>query len=60
MLQRHSSRRNKLDKAVLNQRLYGAQSYIEDCQVCCRSIELGLDVVDGALQGVTARRIDGV
>ena len=38
----------------------GVQQYIEDCQVCCRSIELGLDVVDGALQGVTARRIDGV
>ena len=27
MLQRHSSRRNRLDQAVLNQRLEGAASY---------------------------------
>jgi hypothetical protein len=36
----------------------GAQEYIEDCQVCCRSIELGIDVVNGVLKGLTAKRID--
>jgi hypothetical protein len=37
----------------------GSTSYIEDCQVCCRPIEIGLDVAaDGALTSVTATRSD--
>ena len=36
----------------------GAQEYIEDCQVCCRAIELAIDVVNGVLKGLSARRID--
>ena len=37
----------------------GSTSYIEDCQVCCRPIELGVEVaVDGALASVSARRSD--
>jgi hypothetical protein len=37
----------------------GSASYIEDCQICCRPIEIGIDVgADGALAAVTARRSD--
>jgi hypothetical protein len=37
----------------------GSASYIEDCQICCRPIEIGIDVdVDGALTQVSARRSD--
>jgi|SRR6185437_2470018 len=35
------------------------QSYIEDCQVCCRPIEFGIERgEDGALLGVSVRRLD--
>jgi hypothetical protein len=34
-------------------------SYIEDCQVCCRPIEFGIERDDaGALLAVSVRRID--
>jgi len=37
----------------------GSSSYIEDCQVCCRPIEIALEVAaDGALTSVTAQRSD--
>jgi hypothetical protein len=37
----------------------GSTSYIEDCQVCCRPIDLGIEVsVDGELTSVSARRSD--
>jgi hypothetical protein len=37
----------------------GSASYIEDCQICCRPIELGIEVaVSGRLKSVTARRSD--
>ena len=37
----------------------GSTSYIEDCQICCRPIEIGLTVeADGALSSVNARRSD--
>jgi hypothetical protein len=37
----------------------GSASYIEDCQICCRPIEIGIDVaVNGALDSVSARRSD--
>lgn len=37
----------------------GSACYIEDCQVCCRPIEIGIDVAaDGALNSVSARRSD--
>jgi hypothetical protein len=37
----------------------GSASYIEDCQICCRPIELGLEVAaDGGLTSVSARRSD--
>jgi hypothetical protein len=37
----------------------GSTSYIEDCQVCCRPIELGIEIgVNGELDSVSARRTD--
>jgi hypothetical protein len=34
-------------------------AYIEDCQVCCRPIEFGIERdEDGALRGVSVRRLD--
>lgn len=37
----------------------GNQRYIEDCPVCCRPIEVGVDVgADGQLAGVRVRRDD--
>jgi hypothetical protein len=37
----------------------GSTSYIEDCQVCCQSIELGIEVgINGQLVSVTTRRTD--
>jgi hypothetical protein len=37
----------------------GSSSYIEDCHVCCRPIQIGLEVAtDGVLQSVSAERSD--
>jgi hypothetical protein len=37
----------------------GSASYIEDCQVCCRPIEIAVEVAaDGTLTSVTAARSD--
>jgi Cysteine-rich CPXCG len=37
----------------------GSTSYIEDCQICCRPIELGIEIsVNGELDSVSARRTD--
>jgi len=37
----------------------GSASYIEDCQICCRPIELGVAVaVNGELESVSVRRTD--
>jgi hypothetical protein len=37
----------------------GSTAYIEDCQVCCRPIELDIEVgIDGALGAVGVRRTD--
>jgi hypothetical protein len=37
----------------------GEREYIEDCEVCCRPIELGIELTeDGALQAVRVQRLD--
>jgi len=36
----------------------GAQGYIEDCQVCCRPINLCVTVDEGGLPQVEVRRDD--
>ena len=35
------------------------QEYIEDCQVCCRPIQIGYSVDQGALTNLLADRADG-
>jgi hypothetical protein len=39
--------------------IYGNQRYIQDCQVCCQSIALSVEVDNGTLVKVTAERGDG-
>jgi hypothetical protein len=37
----------------------GARSYIEDCQVCCRPMELSIELAEsGALAAVKVQRVD--
>lgn len=37
----------------------GAQSYIEDCQVCCRPMELSVELEEnGALHALRVQRLD--
>jgi Cysteine-rich CPXCG len=37
----------------------GAQSYVEDCQVCCQAMQMSVRVAeDGTLDGVSAERLD--
>jgi hypothetical protein len=37
----------------------GEREYIEDCEVCCRPIELGIELEeDGALHAVRVQRLD--
>jgi transcription elongation factor Elf1 len=37
----------------------GAQSYVEDCEVCCQPIEISCDFdLDGQLEQFQARRSD--
>lgn len=37
----------------------GSAAYIEDCQICCQPIEIGIEVADDAtLTSVSARRSD--
>jgi len=34
----------------------GSQSYIEDCEVCCRPIKITYEVVDDRIQSVVAEQ----
>jgi hypothetical protein len=37
----------------------GSVSYVEDCQVCCQPIEIGIEIAgNGTLERVSARRLD--
>ena len=37
----------------------GERTYIEDCEVCCRPIELSVELTErGALRGVRVQRLD--
>jgi hypothetical protein len=42
--------------SMLLEELYGAQSYIEDCQVCCNPIQISYTVEDGQITNVEATR----
>ena len=35
--------------SMLLEELYGAQTYIEDCEVCCNPIQISYEVKDGAV-----------
>jgi transcription elongation factor Elf1 len=34
---------------LLDLSVSGPQTYVEDCEVCCRAIQVSFDVVDGKL-----------
>jgi len=34
------------------------QSYVEDCEVCCRPIEISYTIEDGALDSFAARPLE--
>ena len=36
----------------------GRQTYIEDCEVCCKPIEISFDVEDGELVGFETRTLE--
>jgi transcription elongation factor Elf1 len=36
----------------------GRQTYIEDCEVCCKPIEISLEVKKGELAGFEARTLE--
>lgn len=42
--------------SMVLEELYGSQSYVEDCQVCCNPIQISFDVEDGAVVNVNAER----
>ena len=37
----------------------GGQRYVEDCEVCCRAIEIQYEVEADAVTGFVATRLDG-
>ena len=37
---------------------FNNQFYIEDCEVCCRPIEINFTAVDGAIESLKASRSD--
>lgn len=42
--------------SMVLEELYGTQSYIEDCQVCCNPIEISYEVEDGEIINLSAER----
>ena len=44
--------------SVLLESLYGQQSYIEDCEVCCQPIQLFYSVEAGVVVNFSAERAD--
>jgi transcription elongation factor Elf1 len=42
--------------SMVLEELYGAQSYVEDCQVCCNPIQISFDVEDGEIVDIRAER----
>jgi hypothetical protein len=38
--------------------LSGPQSYIEDCEVCCRPIQISYDTSEEGVVGLEVRRLD--
>lgn len=42
--------------SMLLEELYGGQSYIEDCEVCCNPIQISYDVIDGEIANINAEK----
>jgi len=42
--------------SMLLEELYGGQTYIEDCEVCCNPIQISYEIIDGEIQNVVANR----
>jgi len=42
--------------SFLLEELYGAQKYIEDCEVCCQPIEIDYKITDGQMQWLRVER----
>lgn len=42
--------------SMVIEELYGAQSYIEDCEVCCNPIEISYEIEDGRVVSLDATR----
>ncbi len=42
--------------SMVFEELYGSQSYIEDCQVCCNPIEVTYDIEEGRITNIQAEK----
>ena len=42
--------------SMVFEELYGAQTYIEDCQVCCNPIEVSYEIEDGQVTHLHAEK----
>ena len=42
--------------SMLLEELYGAQTYIEDCEVCCNPIQIQYEIEDGVVVRLEASR----
>lgn len=42
--------------SMVLEELYGSQTYIEDCEVCCNPIEISYEVEDGRVVSLHAER----
>lgn len=44
--------------SMVFEELYGEQSYIEDCEVCCRPIQVSYQTKDSEITNFKAQRLD--
>lgn len=44
--------------SMVVEELYGGQSYIEDCEVCCHPIQISYDVEEGNIINFNGLRLD--
>lgn len=42
--------------SMVLEELYGSQSYIEDCEVCCNPIQISYTVEDGRVISIQAQK----
>ena len=44
--------------SILIDMLSGSQKYIEDCEVCCKPIEISFITTDGKIESLEVKRLD--